>query len=248
MRRTSWRNWVLAGLSSLAMVAPTVAQEGEPWPFTHEWYCQRAGDPPGQRQVEKYGKLWPPFPRPVGRKRALVHTLHDAVYWPYPYSCQDQAYTRNLLEQQASAGWVSATTLHDYHFNPETQELTDGARNHLIWIAQSVPAQHRTVFVAQGISTEMAQLRVNNSEQFYRDLGIVNAPPIVCRVDNFIGRPANEVDAIRRLEILSIPRPRLFYIGSATSAMGGGGVAGGAGGPTGGAGATTTNGGVSPNR
>jgi hypothetical protein len=247
MRRISWRTLLLAGLSTVGFA--NICCANGPFPFTRAWYAERAGDPPGTRQVDSHGKLWPPYPRPVGPKQTKLHTFHYAHYWPYPHNCEDEAYTRNLLEMQAGNGWLTATTLHDYHFNSETQQLTDGGRTHLLWIAQSVPAQYRNVYVSNGASGETAQLRVANSESFYRDMGIPNPPPVLARVDMFEGRPAVEVDRIRQLELQSIPRPRLFYIGAATAgAGGGGGVPGGAGAPTGGAGATTTGGGSTPSR
>ncbi len=239
MRRISWRKILLAGLASVGMA--NVASAQGPFPFTKAWYAERANDPPGARQIDSHGKLWPPYPRPVGPKQTKLHTYHYAHYWPYPQTCEDEAYTRNIFDLQSANGWLSATTLHDYHFNAENQQLTDGGRSHLLWVAQSVPPQFRTVYVAQGSSGEAAQMRVTNSEQFYRDMGIVNPPQVLARADIFVGRPAVEVERIRQLEMLSIPRPRLFFIGSATlGASPGGGVAGGAGGPVGGAGATST--------
>ena len=241
MRRMSWRKLLLAGLSSVGLA--NVGCALSPFSYPSSWYADTANDPPGSRQVEAHGKLWPPYPRPTGPKQHLVHTFHYAHYWPYPHNCEDEAYARNILDLQATNGWVSATTLHDYQFNSETHELTEGGRSHLIWVANSVPVQHRTVFVSAGNSSETARLRLENAEEFYREMGIPNPPPIIARVENFDGRPAVEVDRIRTLELNAIPRPRLFYIGSATAAQSGGGAAGGAGGPTGGAGATSTSGG-----
>jgi hypothetical protein len=239
MRDVAWQKILLAVLFLVSLASAVEA--GRPWPFTQAWYAERAGDPPGTRQIDKDGKLWPPYPRPVGRKQTLLHRYHYAHYWPYPHNCDDEAYVRNIVDMQAGGGWVTATTLHDYHFNPETQQLTEGGRTHLIWISQSVPAQYRTVYVSQGMSRETAQMRVDVSEQFLREMGIPNPPAVLARAELFEGRPAVEVDRIRQLELQSIPKPRLFYIGSATAGGGaGGGVAGGAGAPTGGAGATTT--------
>lgn len=242
MRRISWRKIVLATLASIGMA--NVALADGPWPFTQAWYAERADAPPGARQVESHGKLWPPYPRPIGPKQTKLHTYHYSHYWPYPHNIEDEAYTRNIIALQTGNGWASATTLHDYHFNAETQQLTDGGRSHLLWISQNVPPQYRTVYIAMGASSESAQLRVANSEQFYREMGIPNPPGILARGDVYTGRPAVEVDRIRQLELLTIPKPRLFYIGAATAGQtAGGGVAGGAGGPVGGAGATSTQGG-----
>ena len=247
MRKVAWRTVMLAGLASVSLTIAGCA--GGPYPFTQEWYAERASDPPGTRQIDSHGKLWPPQPRPVGRKQTKLHGYHYAHYWPYPQICEDEAYVRNIIDLQAGSGWVTATTLHDYHFNPETQQLTDGGRTHLLWISQSVPVQYRTVYVSQGISRETSQLRVEASEEFYREMNIPDPPAILAKAEIFGGRPAVEVDRIRQLEIQSIPKPRLFYIGSATAGgAAGGGIAGGGGvgapgatgNGTGGAGSTNT--------
>ncbi len=187
----------------------------------------RADDPPGTRQVEKDGKLWPPYPRPVGRKQTFKHAFHTAHYWPYPYNCEDRAYVNNLLDQQTAAGWVTATTLHDYYFHPETQQLNEAGQNQLLWITASAPAQYRTIYVSQGKSPEMGQLRVGQVEQYFQQAGTVSVPPIMLRQEFFAGRPANEVDRLRALELQSIPRPRIYNIGVTGGAGGGGGASGG---------------------
>ena len=245
MRKLSWQKFLLACLVSLYSVNIGIA--GGPWPFTRAWYAERSNDPPGTRQIDKHGKLWPPYARPIGRKQTAAHAYHYSHYWPYPQNLEDEAYVRNIIDMQTAGGWATATTLHDYYFNAENHHLTDGGRAHLLWISSSVPIQFRTVYVSQGNSREIGQLRAESIEEYFREMAIPNPPPVLTRAENFEGRPAVEVDMIRQLELKSIPRPRLFYIGSATAGGGtnggaSGAVPGGAGAPAGGAGATTTNG------
>ena len=225
MRKIRWQDLLRSAIVPLCLMA-TVAQAAGPFPFSQEWYQMRADDPPGARQIEKDGKLWPPYPRPVGRKQTFKHAFHSAHYWPYPYNCEDRAYVNNLLDQQTGAGWVDATTLHDYYFNTETQQLNEAGQNQLVWIAASVPAQYRTIYVSQGKSIEMGQLRAGQVEQFFQRAGINSVPPIVTRQEFFAGRPAIEVDRLRTLELQSIPRPRLFTIGRSAGASGQGNASG----------------------
>ena len=243
MRRIRWQKYV-QGLVVAFAFSTGGARAAGPIPYSEQWYQQRADDPPGARQVSKYGKLWPPYPRPVGRAETYAHAFHTAHYWPHPYNCQDRADVYNLLDSQANAGWVVATTLHDYHFDADTQQLNDAGRSHALWVANSVPAQFRTLYVAQGTTPETGQLRVAQSDKYLREMGTTNMPPIVTKYEVFNGRPANEVDRIRNLELQSIPRPRLFLIGVAGRQSGGGGSGGGAGGGAsasgGGTGSTTT--------
>lgn len=232
-----WQDIVRGAIAPLCLTA-SMAQAAGPLPFTEEWYRLRADDPPGARQIEKDGKLWPPYPRPVGRKQTLKHAYHTAHYWPYPYNCDDRAYVNNLLDQQAASGWVTATTLHDYYFNPETHQLNDAGQNYLAWIVVSAPPQHRTVYVSQGPSIETGQLRAKEVEQHLQRTGVEQMPPVLVRQEFFAGRPANEVDALRKLELNSIPRPRLFTIGNGSGGRSGAGQGGsqGSGGGAGGAG------------
>lgn len=235
MRRIHWRCCV-EGLFAAAALSTGVAQAGGPFPFTQAWYEERATEPPGSRQIYKDGKYWPPYPRVMGPKQPFVQAYHSAHYWPHPYNCQDRADVNNLLEAQSGAGWAQATTLHDYHFDEDTQQLTDAGRSHLIWVMNSVPMQFRTVYVSQGTTAEMGQLRVTTAEKFMQETGATNIPPVVAKFELFNGRPANEVDRLRTLELQSIPRPRLFLIGVAGRQGGGGG--GGGAGPSSGGGST----------
>lgn len=244
MRRIRWQSYI-QGLVVVVAFSSGMAEAGGPLPFTEEWYQERAEDPPGARQVYKHGKYWPPYPRPMGRKQTFKHAFHTAHYWPYPYNCQDRSDVHNLLDSQSSAGWVTATTLHDYHFDPDTQQLTDAGQSHVIWVMNSVPAQFRTLYISQGRSAEMGQLRVAQAEKFMQETGIASPPPIVPKYEVFDGRPANEVDRLRTLELQSIPRPRLFLIGVSGRQGGGGGSGAGAGGGgfgQSGQGSTTTQG------
>lgn len=240
MRRSQWQNLLRGAIAPLCLGAG-IAHAAGPFPFSEEWYRQRADDPPGNRQVEKDGKLWPPYPRPVGRKQTFKHAFHSAHYWPYPYNCEDQAYVRSLLDQQTAAGWVNATTLHDYHFSPETQQLTDAGQAHLLYITSSVPVQYRTVYVSQGRTAETGQIRSAHVDEYLRGLSLDSLPPVLTRRETFVGRPANEVDRLRTLELQAIPRPRLFTVGG--SGGSGGAVSSGAAsasGQGGGGGSSTT--------
>jgi len=193
---------------------PVTAGDGPRW-HSDEWYQQRADDPPGARQKFKYGKMWPPFPRPVGKGQSFWHKYHHAHYWPQPYICEDRAYVNNILAQQSQTGWEGATTLHEMHFDPETHRLNSSGENHLRWILLQAPAQYRTVFVAQARSPEANQYRTDQVQQYAREICGDNLPPIQLKYDTFLGRPAIETDTLRRLELQSIPQPRLFVVGPA---------------------------------
>lgn len=225
MGRGSWqRRWTWLCLAAQGW-AGTAGWAQEPTKYSQEWWAWRAQDPPGARQVEKKGKLWPPFPRPQGEPQRWEHQYHHAHYWPYPYNEQDEAYVRQLLEQQANNGWIAATTLQDYHFHPETQGLNSAGFRQLQWILTQTPPAYRSVYVASGSSPQVGSARVQSVHEALQDLATGDAVPVVLRPSVLLyTRPAEEIDYLRRMELQSTPRPRLFVVGTGSRGMGSGGV------------------------
>jgi len=221
---------LVAGLA-ISVLSAKLISAGEPAAYTDEWWALRAQDPPGTRQVEKHGKQWPPFARPTGPKQHWVHQYHHAHYWPHPYAAEDANYVRTVWQQQAGAGWVGATTLHDYHFEL-THELNSVGRDHLTWIALFAPAQYRTVYVSQGGSVANGQARASYVQAALAEIAPGSSVPIVVRPDRFQGRPGQEIDRLREMEIQAIQPPRLFTVGG--SGGGSGSSSGGSGSSSGG--------------
>lgn len=207
---------------------PRAVHAGIPWISTETEaekearYAYHAQDPVGARQKYKYGKAWPPYPRPIGEPQLLVHRYHSAHYWPWPYIDQDRSYVRNLSQLHVSNGWINATTLYDYHFDPSTHELNRAGRIQLQWILVNAPQQYRLAFVQTASDAEQSQRRLASVQSHSANLvGAENAPPVMLRVASPLRRAAEEVDAIRRKELQSIPVPRIRN----TAAGGGGGGA-----------------------
>lgn len=193
-------------LSGMLMSAGLLSAGGD-----DEYY-----DVPGARQKYQHDRMWPPFPRPTGKGQKFWAKYHHTHYWPHPYNCEDRAYVNDLLAQQSLAGWATATTLHEMHFDVETHRLNSSGEGHLRWILLQAPAQYRTVYVAQATSAEASQFRADQVRQYAEQICGVNIPPIMLKYDDFRGRPAVEIDTLRRLELQSIPQPRLFIVGPAS--------------------------------
>ena len=180
-----------------------------------------AEGPPGDRQVERCGKLWPPFPRPVGKKARCVDQFHYTHYWPYPHTGEDQNSVRNAWNLQASNGWVEGTTLFSYHFNKENNQLNSAGVAHLEYILFRVPTQYRTAFIQMTNSAQADQARVANVQASAASmLQDASLPPIALRRARSYGANAEEVDMISRKFLLGTPTPRLG--GNAGSATGAG--------------------------
>ncbi len=220
----TWRRWSLCGAVVCGTLVPAAVPAGIiPWPWSEKHppkmtqrraekeanYAQRAWEPIGARQVEKHGKLWPPFPRPTGPANLPSHLYHAEHYWPHPYSCQDRDYVRAISAAQTSNGWVTMTTLYDYHFD-DSHKLNESGRMQLRWILENAPNRHRYAFVQAGIDNATSQSRlVSVKNEATLLVGADQTPPVLIRVTSPLGRPAEEVDSIRRKERDTILTPRI---------------------------------------
>lgn len=192
--------------------------------WSDEWYAIEAQKPVGARQREHCGKLWPPFARPTGEPMEFSHKFHFAHYWPYPFHCEDRAFVRELSNRQVHNGWIAHTTLYDYHFDEDTHKLNNSGFLKLRWILQNAPQDRRMVSVQAGRSEAVSQQRVASVEvEANRIAGDANLPAVALRVTEPLGRPAMEVDAIRRSELESMPSPRITYTQLPTGVGDGGG-------------------------
>ena len=187
-----------------------------------EWYEERAGDPPGTRQVYKHGKLWPPFARPQGKHLTFWHKYYNVHYWP----TRTTARTANTSTAFPAAieQWLGIR----HHaarlpFRPGNQPPEFGRRKPLDVESDAGPgAVCRTTFVSPGGSEQVGQFRMAAVQESAREICGDTVPPIILKNDMFLGRPAIEIDTLRRLELQSIPQPRLFIIsaGGTSSASG----------------------------
>lgn len=184
--------------------------EAAPKRWSAAWYAEEASTPIGSRQWFRFGKSWPPWPRPTGKRPQFTAVFHAAHYWPHPYSCQDQHYVRSIIDQQVSNGWVTATTLYDYHFDREKHELTQAGLLRLRWILDNAPANHRQIYVQHARVAVAQQIRMASVQTAAAEFtGQGNLPPIVSRITTPLGRPAAEIVDIQQALENSVPIPRI---------------------------------------
>jgi len=186
-------------------------------------WAERAARPVGSRQKYKFGELWPPYPRPTGPKQHFWNRYHHAHYWPYPYQCEDRAYVRDVMDRQMHNGWADQTTLYAYHFEKDTNKLTEAGLMHLRWILTHAPESRRTVFVQSANESIESQERLANVQYAASQMaGDDNLPPTMLRLAPTYGRPAREEDMKYRAYIGSILPPRILYKpGGGTASNGG---------------------------
>ena len=184
--------------------------------------------PPGGRQVAKKGHLWPPFPRPTGPKASAATQFHHQHYWPLPYTCRDRAYVRGLANMQVAAGRAAHAAVHGFHFDPATHALTDAGREHL---RVAVQAAHfaggaAPIAVDAAATPDASELRLNAVRVAVAELGAphLGGDVTLSTVPAF-GRPALEIDRLRKDEILSMPQPRIpVTVGTAAGPAGAAGL------------------------
>ena len=227
--------WLCALVAGFVLVPVSAFAEGLiPWPWLESgryrawkqerdsqkasWYAERSNDPVGARRYYYKGKDWPPYPRPQGAPQVPTHIYHASHYWPHPYSCADVQFVRDFTQAQEDAGWVSETTLYDYHFESEQQQLNRAGLIHLRWILESAPSNRRTVFVQATANSTASQTRLEHVQgEVVEIVASHNPPAVMLRITRPLGRSALEVYKIQVGEVNSLPIPRI------TSPLGGGG-------------------------
>lgn len=177
------------------------------------WFTSKWSYPAGTRQEYSHGKLWPPYARPVGKAEPFMHKYHRNHYWPHPYVCDDRAVIRQVVQQQANNGWRNYTTLYGYHFDSKTQELNQAGRLKLRWIAVHTPQRYRVTYVAEAMTAQDSQIRLANVQSTVSALTSQNgeALPVMLRVAQSVGTPAEEVNLLRNSYLQAIPAPRIPF-------------------------------------
>ena len=219
-------NTYLLILVMVSLFTSVEANAGWPWESKEEKeakWAEIGSRPVGSRQKYKFGELWPPYPRPTGPPRRFWNKYHSAVYWPYPYNCDDKAYIRDVMERQIHNGWADQTTLYAYHFEKDDNKLTEAGLMHLRWILEHAPEERRTIFVQNANQSIDSQARLANVQYAASQLvGDQAMPPTMLRLTPTHGRPAREEDLKYRAYVGSILAPRIQYTaGGGTAANGG---------------------------
>jgi hypothetical protein len=197
------------------------------WPFTadgprrgtEEYYEMRAGEPVGERQQYKAGKVWPPDPRACGEPLPYLLRYYAAHYWPHPYREMDRLSVHAIAGAHIATGWQSACTLYDFHFDRDSQVLNSAGRAQLQWILLNVPTEHRQAFVASTSDSRTNSQRLAQVQSAVADMiGEDNTLPVALRMAAPHGRPADEVDAIFDGRMQNMLPPKIEYTSVGTAA------------------------------
>lgn len=177
--------------------------------FSDAWWADRAMDPPGQRQVCKFGKKWPVQPRPTGRKQRLIHRYHTAHAWPHPYVCADRSAVEVTAAMTRQGGWDEISTLHMWHFDDATGDLNGVGRQHLHYLVSHAPMHSQSVFVARGTDGDVAARLASVEQAIVEMTGDSARFAVLPREAYSTTRPATETESIYRGMLEAMPAPIL---------------------------------------
>jgi hypothetical protein len=154
---------------------------------------------------------------------SVVRDVKRRQCWPKPFVCEDQASVHAPFVVMVANGWQRQNTLGDFHFDPQSGELTEAGRLKVQWIVQEAPEFHRDIYVHRGPSAEQTAARINAVQQAAVPLAQPGQQPQVIATEiPARGWSAEEVDVVHRKFLKTIPDPRLPQISSGS----GGGSAG----------------------
>jgi len=216
------QTWIMrvACVGLFVVVAPQhcaqaegIFSDGGPDAGTPEYYQYHSGSPVGSRQWFHKGKVWPPRPRPCGPHQPCAHKYHAATYWPWPYICQDRAVIRATSFTQIENGWITATTLYDFHFDGETGELNTSGRRQLQWILTHVPEDYQRLHITSAFEPTVTEARQTSVQAELANLATERELPIELRAAAPLKRDAGIVEAIDRAAIQNAPAPVITYQG-----------------------------------
>lgn len=143
--------------------------------------------------------------------------------WPDPFAGPDRAAARAPFATMVANGWRRQNMMGDFHFNPNTGELTEAGKQKVRWILTVGPQQHRVLYVHTGTTEQETAARLAAVQELASQISPSNLPPVLATSISDAGWPAAEVDAISRKYMSSTPVPRLAAPTSGGSSGGGGG-------------------------
>ena len=85
--------------------------------------------------------------------------------WPDPFLCPDRAAVRAPFCAMVANGWRRQNMLGEFHFDPQSGQLTEAGRLKVQWILTACPEQHRLIYVHAAGTREETAARVAAVQQ-----------------------------------------------------------------------------------
>lgn len=124
-------------------------------------------------------------------------TYRTNVDWPNYYIPTARSTINNTMAIMVANGWRRQNLLGDYHFDPETHQLTSAGQLKSQWILTQTPMDRRAVYVERGGTESDTAARIAAVQSYAAGLSPAVEPVSV--MDTTIvseGRPAGAVDSI----------------------------------------------------
>ena len=135
---------------------------------------------------------------------------HRNNAWPQPFIQVDRISSCSPFVTMRNNGLCSEFTLGEYHFHPETNELTEAGRLKIMNILRRQPEGYSQIFVVRGPNEQDSSIRLDSVQQSLAKILPSGALPEVS-FTNFAptGLPASYIDAVGRKLDATVPDPRL---------------------------------------
>lgn len=123
--------------------------------------------------------------------------FYSNVEWPKIYIPAARQSVCSTYDAMINNGWRRQNLLGDYHFNKETNELTDAGKLKVNWILSQAPVQRRNVYVQRAGREFETTARVAAVHQYAGKMspsvGQVNVSDTHIVAE---GHPASSVDSV----------------------------------------------------
>lgn len=162
------------------------------------------------------------LPEAQGGWNEFVHRSlldwHRNNAWPQPFVQADRLASCAPFVTMMQNGLCGEFTLGDYHFNPNTQGLTEAGQLKVLDIIRRQPNGSGRVFVVRGDDEQTSAIRLDSVQQSLARYIPKDSLPEV-RFTKYAPRgvPASYIDAIQRKADATTQDPRLPAFSSVTN-------------------------------
>ncbi len=128
---------------------------------------------------------------------ATDEAFKDNLRWPHQYVWPSRRGICQSFAIMANNGWRRQNLLGQYHFDPETGELSTAGRVKVQWILTQAPPQRRTIYVERTLDQQQTAGRVEAVQNLASSTTTAEGPVDVQETllhDD--GRPAAAIDAV----------------------------------------------------
>ena len=154
------------------------------------------------------------LPEAQGGWHEFVHRsildFHRNNAWPQPFVQMDRLSACAPFVTMRQNGLGHEFTLGHYHFDPDTQSLTEAGQLKVLDIIRRQPEGYDKVYVLRGRDEQMSAIRLDSVQQsLAKFIPGGSLPDVQFAEFGPRGVPASYIDAIGRKAQATVPDPRL---------------------------------------